>query len=346
MTPVERARAETADGRRIEDVEKENAALRARLRRLEAESENTNLLAKIDRLEARRHAAPRKAEVQPAPAAPVRLEASAPERTLILADMPVKASPAIAPRLPDWSGIYVGFEGGYGWGKQDTNTVFPGAPFLGGSGFPDIAFRFGSLNGWLLGGFAGAQRQWGSFIFGVETDFDAAALKNSMQASATNMVFIGGVGGLACGGGNTACLTQTVSGTTNIDALGSLRGKVGFVPTPNLLIYGTGGLGFAHVKNDFTVTNSILLGPVQQPPLVSVSTGGMSMLGWAAGGGVEWKWPVDAGSAVVFGVEYLHYDFGTQTITISNNAGASSAFHSSVSADTVKGRISYLFNVH
>jgi len=70
------------------------------------------------------------------------------------------------------------------------------------------------------------------------------------------------------------------------------------------------------------------------------------MLGWAAGAGIDWKWPVDAGSAWVFGVEYLHYDFGTQTITVSNNAGASSAVHTTVSADAVKGRVSYLFSIH
>jgi outer membrane immunogenic protein len=32
---------------------------------------------------------------------------------------PVKAPPpALPPPVQDWSGIYVGLEGGYGWGKQ------------------------------------------------------------------------------------------------------------------------------------------------------------------------------------------------------------------------------------
>jgi len=91
----------------------------------------------------------------------------------LAADLPVKAPAYVPPPPQDWSGVYVGFEGGYGWGKQDLNALFPGANAGGGLVFPDIAFQFGSQKGWLLGGFAGAQRQWGSFVFGVETDFDA-----------------------------------------------------------------------------------------------------------------------------------------------------------------------------
>jgi outer membrane immunogenic protein len=143
-------------------------------------------------------------------------------------------------------------------------------------------------------------------------------------------------------------LTQTVAGTFKIDALGSLRGKVGFVPVPNLSIYGTGGLGFAHVKSGFTVTESgqVPVGVPAIPTVVSVLTGGTSMLGWAAGAGFDWKWPADAGSAWVFGVEYLHYDFGTQTITVTNNARLSAAFNTTMSVDAIKGRISYLFSIH
>ena len=340
------AMAQSTDTRRIEELEKENAGLRARLRRLEAQSENTNLRAKIEKLEARRNTAPPRVEAS-APSAPRLFESSAPDRTLILADMNVKAPPAIAPRLYTWTGVYVGVEGGYGWGKQDLNAVFlgdPNVPFP----FPDVAVQSGRQKGWLLGGFAGAQQQWGSWVFGIEADFDAADIKNSAVASATNAFFIGGVPGIRCGANNTECLTRTVASDSKIDGLGSLRAKVGFAPVPNLLIYGTGGLGFGHVKNSFTVTDSTELGPNQVPvaPVVSVLTGGTSMLGWAAGAGVDWKWSADAGSAWVFGVEYLHYDFGTQTITVSNNAGSSSAFHTNVSADAIKGRISYLFSIH
>src|SRR6516162_33888 len=37
-----------------------------------------------------------------------------------------KAPPPLPPPVQDWSGIYVGIEGGYGWGGQDGGNV----PFL------------------------------------------------------------------------------------------------------------------------------------------------------------------------------------------------------------------------
>ncbi len=70
------------------------------------------------------------------------------------------------------------------------------------------------------------------------------------------------------------------------------------------------------------------------------------MFGWAAGAGVDWKLPVDAGSAVVFGVEYLHYGFPSQTLTFNGPNGGSFAFNAKENVDTVKGRISWLFNIH
>ncbi len=70
------------------------------------------------------------------------------------------------------------------------------------------------------------------------------------------------------------------------------------------------------------------------------------MFGWALGGGVDWKLQLDAGSALVFGVEYLHYGFPEQTINLSDNAGGTFAFRAKESVDTVKGRISYLFSIH
>ena len=44
------------------------------------------------------------------------------------ADLPRKAPPIMPAPVPvaDWSGVYVGLEGGYGWGHQNLNAVIPG----------------------------------------------------------------------------------------------------------------------------------------------------------------------------------------------------------------------------
>ena len=49
---------------------------------------------------------------------------------------------------------------------------------------------------------------------------------------------------------------------------------------------------------------------------------------------------------MVFGVEYLHYGFPEQTITLSNTGGGSFAYKAKENIDAVKGRISYLFSIH
>jgi outer membrane immunogenic protein len=210
----------------------------------------------------------------------------------------------------------------------------------------------GKQKGWLFGGFAGAQKQWGSWVFGIEADFDAADLKGSGIASDTAAFDIN-EGNSHC----YPCLTHTVTAASKIDELGSVRGKLGFVLAPDWLIYGTGGLGFAHVKNAFTNTETAQGEEIPWNGFSAAAAAGTSMLGWAAGAGVDWKFWHDAGSAWVLGVEYLHYGFGDQTVTFQTTSpgtlakilgigGNTFAVTTTERVDTIKGRISYLFSIH
>ncbi len=155
---------------------------------------------------------------------------------------------------------------------------------------------------------------------------------------------------------------------SRVDALGSLRGKVGWVVW---LVYGTGGVAFANVKETISQSASVTfcsgvfsLGvcsngptPVLTPGVLptsrlitgttsSVSTGDTTMVGWAAGAGIDWKYAMGGGSALVFGVEYLHYGFPSQTIELANNAGLALQFSARQDVDVIKGRISYFFPIH
>ncbi|MGE5301749.1 MAG: outer membrane protein [Alphaproteobacteria bacterium] len=281
-----------------------------------------------------------------------------------------------SPPPQDWSGVYVGLEGGYGWGHQDNGTVpfllnpnslevCDGCSVIGPEFYEfqsnlrenrtgaDVILGKAKQKGWLFGGFFGAQKQWGSWVLGIEGDVDAANMKGSVAGSSS--VRAGDTFDNTYWG--FLNLDHSASLESKINMLASLRGKVGFAPASNWLIYGTGGAAFAHVKNTLTDSQSLQYGddgegcPIS---LISIcdatknftASAGTTMFGWAAGAGVDWKLPVDAGSAWVFGVEYLHYGFPERTIKFTDNTGVSFAFNAKESVDTVKGRISYLFSIH
>jgi hypothetical protein len=116
-----------------------------------------------------------------------------------------------APPVADWSGVYAGLEAGPGWGnyKFDSLTSFGG---VGGAG--DIANTFsghssalptgfkGDQRGGLTGGFAGAQKQRGNLVLGVEADFNAANIDRSVQSTGVsneNLSSFGSQGGSLVG---------------------------------------------------------------------------------------------------------------------------------------------------
>ena len=81
-------------------------------------------------------------------------------------DMPVKAPPLAPVAAPyDWTGFYIGVNGGYSWGNSATDYAVPGlAPFSTSQ----------SMNGWVFGGQAGYNWQFNrNWIFGIEADLQA-----------------------------------------------------------------------------------------------------------------------------------------------------------------------------
>lgn len=101
-----------------------------------------------------------------------------------------------------------------------------------------------------------------------------------------------------------------------------MRGKVGYVPAPNWLIYGTGGAAFAHASSQSLDFSESARAVVFEGSCVEKSffhaantfsaSANQNMLGWAIGAGIDWKWQVDARSTWVFGVEYQYFNFPTR----------------------------------
>jgi outer membrane immunogenic protein len=141
------------------------------------------------------------AATQPASAADL------PRRT----EMPVKAP--IVPPVPyyNWTGFFVGINGGGAWGRLSFDL--PGVP----------TGNF-NTNGWLGGGTVGYNYQMGQVVLGVEGDIDWANVR-----------------------GNTPCLGGVFSCQTQNDWLGTARVRAGYA-FDRILPYVTGGLAVGNIK--------------------------------------------------------------------------------------------------
>jgi outer membrane immunogenic protein len=206
------------------------------------------------------------------------------------ADMAVKAAPIPVAMGYNWTGWYVGLNGGGAWGDRTGDLVAfdpIAALAVTAGGSPR---HLGANHS---GGFGGAQVgynwQTTNIVFGIETDIHGASIGDT-----STLTFPGG-GGI---------LPSVSTGRDRIDWFGTFRGRIGFAAN-NVLFYGTGGLAYGGVRS--TLTN------VFTPSAAGNVFGSVSdtRVGWAAGAGVEWgfapNWTVKG--------EYLHIDLGSNNVT-------------------------------
>ena len=226
------------------------------------------------------------------------------------ADLPTRKeapAPVFVPPPFTWTGFYVGVNAGGIWpsGSRNATIVAPAVfPFPVSTFFPG---GLGSQSaGFIGGGQAGYNWQTGAFVLGVETDFDGTTLSKSTNSTGTP--FVGtGVPALLLGD------TLSIHAKTSLSWLGTTRGRVGFVATPDnrLMIYATGGVAYGGGSSNFSVFDATT---------GSFWTGNPSStrVGWTAGGGVEYaltnNWTIKG--------EYLYADLGSSSFNSLGNTAA------------------------
>jgi outer membrane immunogenic protein len=209
------------------------------------------------------------------------------------ADLAVQAPvyKAAPPVYSDWSGFYIGVHGGYGWGDMSFDSPF--------------GYTNGKPKGGVFGGQAGYNWQFGSFVTGLEVDYSGADLTDS-----SGTIF-----------------SPFFNRETKVDQLGSARARVGYTVLPDLLVYGTGGLGWGHTE----VNESLNFGRFG-----IAGSSDVSSVGWTAGAGLEYKL---YGHWLVRG-EYLHYDLGKSTYSFPFPFFTKDA---STTVDVARAGLSYKF---
>lgn len=130
--------------------------------------------------------------------------------------MPVKAPIAYAPKLFDWTGIYVGGHVGGGFSESSWSDPITG---IGNGTFDNFGFLGGAQ--------VGANVQFNRLVLGLEGDFSWTSLKQSRRDS----------------------IGETIN--TTVPWTSTITGRVG-AAFDRLLVYGKGGLALAQDQSSLT----------------------------------------------------------------------------------------------
>ena len=225
----------------------------------------------------------------------------------LAADLPANAPPQVM-AVDNWTGFYIGVNGGYSWGRASSDltatqtsvgtitttnlggivanvTTVPG---------PTTTTRLSDsarMDGWLGGGQIGYNAKFNDWVLGIEADIQGTGQR----------------------GGSTFCLTAACPlGSTVITSdfhlrwFGTLRGRAGLLADPNLLLYVTGGLAYGQINGDHaaSVTGT--------PGVLGAFSGKATRAGFVVGAGAEYR----LSERWSFKLEYLYMDLGSVDATL------------------------------
>jgi len=198
------------------------------------------------------------------------------------ADMRLR--PRDAPSVPicTWCGLYLGLNAGYGGADFEANVD-------DSRDLQSLSVKH-SANGIAGGAHIGYNYVLGNFLLGAETDISATNIKQTENGIETKLPWFG---------------------TTR------LRG--GFLLTEYLMVYGTGGAAYGHVKVGDTAGGMVFTTPG---------------VGWVVGAGAEYALTPN----LLLGAEYLHVDLDGPSATI-----GVLTLGSRVPVDIGRARLSYKF---
>lgn len=263
--------------------------------------------------------------------------------TALAADLPSQKAPP-APPVLSWTGAYAGLNAGYGWGTNSNSASGWGAGSSGGSsmqasgGWTNYTYTAGTYtvngaNSWSANAVGSAQSpmtqsgfiggaqfgynyQWkNNFLVGFETDIQGTSMRGG--SSATGVFGGGSTQGTASGNASGSGVLTTTAG---VDYLGTARGRIGYIWSPSLLIYGTAGLAYGGVwaktglngaLNVTSNNNGAASVPLVTQSFSSNAEQNSLLVGYSAGGGAEWmfmpNWSLKA--------EALYYNLGNMNIS-------------------------------
>jgi outer membrane immunogenic protein len=159
----------------------------------------------------------------------IALGATAPAGAADLAARPYTKAPPMVAAVYDWTGFYVGVNGGWGSSRNSWDAVAPNFA-LGPEGSHDST-------GGTVGGQIGYRWQAGTFVFGLEAQGNWADFSGS----------------------NASQVFFNQRNHTNVDAFGLFTGQVGYAVN-NVLLYVKGGAAVTANSYRSTTLGGVLTG--------------------------------------------------------------------------------------
>ena len=200
-----------------------------------------------------------------------------------------------------WTGFYFGLNAGGVIGTHQNITTsgldaydYPGTAV--GDAFASSALSsigLGGNSGFIGGGQIGYNYQIDNFVLGVEADFQGATANGAGQTSGAGYDPTSGVAPIT--------VTQVQTALINF---GTVRARAGYLVTPTLLAFVTGGLAYGQTHVNAAMFSVDTSGSV--PPETGGTSYGSFHSGWTAGAGVEWMFLPNWSAKL----EYLYYDLG------------------------------------
>lgn len=222
------------------------------------------------------------------------------------ADLPTrKEAPVAPPPVMSWTGAYAGLSIGYDFGAngnvRSQNWALPisGATRRGVTGGRTPFGQYSmdgsagnNQNGVIGGVQLGYNYQVGEkIVLGFETDFLGTGISGS---SFTNN-YVKGSGDLKIADipvQNSSTSTGTTAVYAGLDYLGTVRGRIGYLVMPNLLVYGTGGFAYggarAQVSQFASETIEVRNAVSGTGTWAGSGLQTQTLAGWTAGGGLEY----------------------------------------------------------
>ncbi len=230
--------------------------------------------------------------------------------TAFAADLPSRRAPPVyvpPPAIPlfTWTGLYVGGQVGYEFGRSNAYASNPALGGLAAAGSKPTGVIGGGHVGYnyAMGGIPAFGGLGSTFVVGIEGDVDGSSYKTNYM--------LGGI-----------------NNSTRQDIQGSVRGRLG-VAVDRALFYATGGVAFGDLGNTYINTLNGRSDSFSH-----------TRVGYTVGGGVEYA----ITNNFSLRAEYRYTDFGRFSDNLTNATGGGVNVRHHETDNRVQAGFSYKFD--